>query len=274
MWELLKKKRTLFAAAAALMAALILYSYNLKERESANPFERAILTVSAPFMGVVAAVDRFFLSVWSDYIALVAVRRENIVLRETVRGLNSRIIQSQDALFENDRLKKLLDLKGTLRLQSVAANVIGEESAPWYRSIIIDRGYVDGLADGMPVMATSGVVGRVVKVAASSARVLLLTDHASSISAMIQRSRARGVLRGKGGSSCSLEFTVREDDVKVGDIVTTSGIGGIFQKGIPLGEVTMVRKGEYGMFQTIDVRPAVNTYQLEEVLVILQGAVP
>jgi rod shape-determining protein MreC len=88
---------------------------------------------------------------------------------------------------------------------------------------------------------------------------------------MIQRSRARGVLKGKGGGSCSLEFTVREDDVKVGDIVTTSGVGGLFQKGRVLGEVTMVRKGEYGMFQTIDVRPAVNTYNLEEVLVLLQN---
>ena len=270
MWEFFRKKRVLFLAAAVLMTALILYSYNLKERESANPFERAVLTLSAPVMGVIADVDRFFLSLWNDYIALVAVRKENIALRETVRGLNSRIIANQDALFENERLKQLLALKSTLRLQSVAANVIGEESAPWYRSIIIDRGYVDGLADGMPVLATSGVVGRVVKVAASSARVLLLTDHASSIAAMIQRSRARGVLKGKGGGDCSLEFTIREDDAKVGDTVTTSGIGGIFQKGIPLGEVTMVRKGEYGMFQTIDVRPAVNTYNLEEVLVILR----
>jgi rod shape-determining protein MreC len=252
------------------MAALILYSYNLKERDKANFFERAVLTLSAPFMGVIADVDRFFLSFWNDYIALVMVRKENAVLKETVKGLNSRIIQSQDALFENERLKKLLALKSTLKIPTVAANVIGEESAPWYRSIIIDRGSVDGLADGMPVVATSGVVGRVVKVAASSSRVLLLSDHASSIAAMIQRSRARGVLKGKGGGSCSLEFTVREDDAKVGDIVTTSGIGGIFQKGLPLGEVTMVRKGEYGMFQTIDVRPAVNTYHLEEVLVMLR----
>ncbi len=270
MWELLRKKRTLLFAAVALMTALILYSYNLKERESANPFERAVLTLSAPVMGVIASVDRFIFSAWNDYIALVSVRKENIALRETVRGLNSRIIESQDALFENERLKKLLTLKSTTRQPTIAANVIGEESAPWYRSIIIDRGYVDGLADGMPVVATSGVVGRVVKVAASSARVLLLSDHASSIAAMIQRSRARGVLKGKGGGACSLEFTIREDDAKVGDIVTTSGIGGIFQKGIPLGEVTMVRKGEYGMFQTIDVRPAVNTYNLEEVLVILR----
>lgn len=270
MWELFKNKRTLFAAAVALIAAFIIYSYSLKSREHANSFERGVLTLSAPLMGVVSDANRYLLSIWSDYVALVSTHKENQGLRESVRQLNVRIIESQDAILENERLKKLLSLKSSMQTPSVAATVIGEDSAPWYRSIVIDRGSVDGLAEGMPVMATSGVVGRVVKVAASSARVLLLTDHVSSIAAMIQRSRARGVLKGKGGGSCSLEFTVREDDVTVGDVVTTSGVGGVFQKGKILGEVTMVKKGEYGMFQTIDVRPAVNTFHLEEVLVLLQ----
>ena len=272
MWELFKNKRTLFAAAVALIAAFIIYSFSLKSREHANPFERGVLTLSAPLMGVVADFDRYLLSIWADYLALVSTQKENQALRESVRQLNVRIIESQDALQENECLRKLLTLKSTLSIPAVAATVIGEDSAPWYRSIVIDRGSVDGLSEGMPVMATNGVVGRVVKVAASSSRVLLLTDHASSIAAMIQRSRARGVLRGKGSGFCQLEFTVREDDVKVGDIVTTSGIGGVFQKGKVLGEVTMVKKGEYGMFQTIDVRPAVNTFHLEEVLVLLQRA--
>ena len=270
MWDLFKSRRTLFAAAVALIVAFLVYSYSLKRQEQTNPFERGILTLSAPLMGVVADFDRYLLSLWADYLALVSTQKENQSLRESVRQLNVRIIESQDVFLENERLRKLLALKQTLSVPSVAATVIGEDSAPWYRSIVIDRGSVDGLSEGMPVLATNGIVGRVVKVAASSSRVLLLTDHASSIAAMIQRSRARGVLKGKGGGACQLEFTVREDDVKVGDIVTTSGIGGVFQKGKVLGEVTMVKKGEYGMFQTIDVRPAVNTFHLEEVVVLLQ----
>jgi len=272
MWELLKKKRTIVSAGFALAVALLIYSYSLKQRERANGFEKVLLTLSSPLMTVLSDSNKYFRSFWDDYITIVSAGKENRALRESIRQLNVRVIESQDAVLENERLKKLLALKGTLQVPSVAAAVIGEESAPWFRSIVIDRGSVDGLSEGMPVLATSGVVGRIVKVAASSSRVLLLTDHASSIAAMIQRSRARGVLKGKGGGLCSLEFTVREDDVKVGDIVTTSGIGGLFQKGRVLGEVTMVRKGEYGMFQTIDVRPAVNTYNLEEVIVLLQAA--
>ena len=271
MLERFRNKRSIILAVAAIMAALILYSYSLKSREHANAFERGVLTLSAPLMGVVSQFNRYLSSFWINYLALVTTSRENHALRESVRQLNTRLIESQDALLENERLKKLLALKSSLPPASVAATVIGEDIAPWYRSIVIDRGSVDGLSEGMPVTATSGVVGRVVKVSASSSRVLLLTDHASSIAAMIQRSRARGVLKGKGGDSCSLDFSVREDDVKVGDIVTTSGVGGVFQKGRVLGEVTMVKKGEYGMFQTIEVRPAVNTFHLEEVIVLLHN---
>lgn len=269
MWELLKKQKLLVLATVAVLAAIIVYSLNLKNREHANPFEKAIITLSSPVMGVVSSANGRLLSFWNDYISLVGVQRENRELRESVRVMNRRVLESQEAIIANERLKKLLEMKSSLHIASIAANVIGEESAPWYRTLVIDRGMVDGLVEGLPVVATSGIVGQVVKVSHSSSRVLLLTDHASSIAAMIQRSRARGVVKGKGGGVCSLEFTMREEDVKVGDIVTTSGMGGVFPKGLAIGEVSMVRKGEYGMFQTIDIRPAVNVSRLEEVLVLL-----
>jgi len=269
MWELLKKQKMLLFSLLAIFAAIILYSTSLRDREQTNIFERVVMTVTAPFMGVVSNANGRILAVWNDYINLVGVRRENMELRESVRVMNRNVLEIQEAIIANERLKKLLELKSSMTVASVAANVIGEESAPWFRTIVVDRGGVDGLEEGMPVVATSGLVGRIVKVSPNSARVLLLTDHASSIAAMIQRSRARGVVKGKGGGICSLEFSIREEDVKVGDVVTTSGIGGVFPKGIAIGEVSMVRKGEYGMFQSVDIRPAVNVYRLEEVLVLL-----
>jgi rod shape-determining protein MreC len=123
----------------------------------------------------------------------------------------------------------------------------------------------------MPVLAAAGVVGQTIKVTANTSRVLLLTDHASGIAAMIQRSRARGVVKGRGDSLCSLEFSMRGEDVQVGDQVVSSGIGGVFSKGLPVGEVTMVKKGEYGIFQTIAIRPFVQMEHLEEVLVVLHA---
>jgi rod shape-determining protein MreC len=165
-------------------------------------------------------------------------------------------------------LEKLLEMKKKIKQPSIAATAIGDDVTPWYHSLVLDRGSSSGLAEGMPVVAADGVVGQIIKVAPNTSRVLLLTDHTSGIAATILRSRARGVVKGKGESGCSLEFASRDDDIKVGDTVVTSGIGGVFPKGIPIGEVTMVKRGEYGVFQTVAIRPAVQLSHLEEMLIL------
>jgi len=270
MLDLLKRYRIALLLGLVFLAALIFYSLNLKNKERLTPFERSVLTVTAPFVGVVAQINRGIADVWNDYVDLVGVRKENRQLRETIKALNNRLIQNQEAVLASDRLQKLLNLKAGQQDAILAAHVIGEDSSPWFRTILIDRGAVDGLQEGMPVVAASGIVGQLIKVAAGSSRVLLLTDHASSIAGIVQRSRARGVVKGKGDGRCSMEFAMREEDIKVGDVIVSSGIGQIFPKGLPVGEVTMVRKGEYGIFQTIELRPFVNTSRLEEVLVLVK----
>ncbi|MBT0653998.1 rod shape-determining protein MreC [Geomobilimonas luticola] len=270
MWELLKKYRIHLVTGGIVLLAFLFYSLNLKNREHANLFERFVLNATAPLHGGIAAVNRAVVGVWNDYVALVDVRRENKELRESVKILNGRLLESREALLANERMKKLLDLKNSLPVPALTASVIGEDGAPWFQTLTINRGEADGLQEGMPVVAAEGVVGQVVKVAGNSSRVLLLTDNASSMAGMIQRSRARGVVKGKGSGRCSLEFTLREEDVKVGDTIITSGVGGVFPKGLAVGEVAMVKKGEYGIFQTIEVRPAVNITRLEEVIVLLK----
>jgi rod shape-determining protein MreC len=270
MLDFITKYKIRILAGVTLLAALVFYSLNLRQKEQANIFERAVITATTPVTELVDRVDGYFLSIWNNYIDLVDVEKENRKLRETVRILNKRVIENREALLENERLKKLTGMREKLAVPSVAASVISEDSSPWFNTIIIDRGEADGIREGMPVIGTAGVVGRIVKTARNSSRVLLLTDHASGIAAVVQRSRARGVVKGKGGNSCSLEFLQRGEDVKIGDVVITSGIGGVFPKGLPVGEITMVKKGEYGIFQTVEIRPFVFLPKLEEVLVILQ----
>lgn len=266
---LIRYKRFLLTA-AVLLAAFLTYALNLRNKEHANPVERAVMTLTAPIAGSAAFLSGSIGDVWSNYVDLIEVRRENIELRRSVKRLNERIVANHEAVVENQRLKALLELKGSVAIPSIAVSVIGEDSSAWFKTLVVDRGSDDGLAEGLPVVAAGGVVGRVIKVAPQSSRVLLLTDHASAIAAIVQRSRARGVVRGAGGGRCSLEFTVKDEDVKVGDSVISSGIGGVFPKGLPVGEVTMVKKGEYGVFQTIEVRPTVNIGKLEEMLVLIR----
>jgi rod shape-determining protein MreC len=268
---LLRHKRSI-TTALFLLLAFLTYALNLRNKEHANPVERGVMSLTAPLAQGSSALNGMAGNIWSNYLDLLDVRRENLALRASVKRLNERIVAGNEAAVANARLKALLDLKGTLEAPSVAVSVIGEDSSAWFKTLVVDRGSSDGLLEGMPVLAAGGVVGRLVKVAPNSSRVLLLTDHASAIAALVQRSRARGVVRGAGGGSCSMEFTVKDEDVKVGDTVITSGIGGVFPKGLPIGEVTMVKKGEYGVFQTIEVRPVVNIAKLEEMLVLVRQA--
>ena len=270
MWGLIKKYRKGFLTGFVLLLAFIVFASNLKNRQDANFFERGLLNALSPLFGMGARVTGSAGMLWRDYLALVNVRKQNRELLEQLRLMNGRLIGEQEALLANERLKKLLMLKGTVPLPAVAASIIGEDGAPWFKTMIIDRGESDGFQEGMPVVASDGVVGQIVKVAGNSSRVLLITDHSSGIAAVVQRSRARGVIRGAGSGRLTLEFAIREDDVKVGDQIVTSGIGGTFPKGIPIGEVTMDKKGEYGIFQTVEVSPAVMISRLEEVLVLLK----
>lgn len=269
--EFYKKYMWYLLIGAGVMAALILFSLNVPGHREANVIERGVMSVLAPVLKPVNAVSGLVEDVWDSYINLVGVRKENLRLHDEIRALNGRIGEGVEAVLENKRLERLLDMKESIRPPSLAATVVGEDVSSWFRTLIIDRGSSSGIREGMAVVAADGVVGQVVKVAAASSRVLLLTDHSSGIAATIQRSRARGVVKGKGEGLCTLEFTTREEDVKVGDQVVTSGIGGVFLKGLPIGEVTMVKRGEYGIFQTVSIRPSVNVAHLEEVLVVLRG---
>lgn len=266
-----KKYVLVIVAAVGIFLSLIFYLVNIPKSREANFIERTALSVLAPAMMPVQKTSLYFRGAWDEYINLVNVRRENKQLQDKIKELNNEIFAGRETQQANVRLTKLLEMKNSVKATTLTATVIGEDVSSWFSTIIIDRGSSSGLKEGMAVVAAEGVVGQIVKVSSSSSRVLLLTDHASGIAATIQRSRARGVVKGKGEGLCSLEFTTREEDVKVGDIVIASGIGGIFMKGLPIGEVTMVRRGEYGIFQTVTIRPAVNSSNLEEVLVVLRG---
>lgn len=270
MFDYLRKYALPILIGVGLLAALITYSLNLPRAYKANLLERGVNGSLAPVQKQADRSGGFFVHLWQDYLALVGLKQENDQLKHDIKQLNSSLIAANEALRENERLVRLLDLRKSTHEQTVAAQVIGEDVTPWFRTLTIDRGSDSGIRDGMPVVAVDGVVGQTIKVTSSSSRVLLLTDHASAIAAMIQRSRARGVVKGHGENLCSLEFAMRGEDVQIGDQVISSGVGGIFAKGMPIGEVAMVKKGEYGIFQTVTIRPFVNTAHLEEVLVVLR----
>ena len=198
---------------------------------------------------------------------------ENQRLRLEVERLMRDGTRAPELQRENDQLRELLGLKrGGSTFQWADAQVIGFDANNLVRSAVIDRGGRDGLVDGMTVMTPRGLVGKIVRLGPTAARVLLVTDPASSVNAMVQRSRAKGVVYGQrgaaGGSQLVLRYVPQGEEMQAGDRVITSGLGGIFPEGIAIGQVTQVRQQGTDMFQEATVEPYVDFARVETVFVI------
>jgi len=146
--------------------------------------------------------------------------------------------------------------------------VIGKDPVPLFRSVTINRGQADGVRKGMAVVSPHGVVGQILSASSHAARVLLVTDHNSGIDAVSQRSRARGIVEGALDEGCLMKYIRQGEDVQVGDRVVTSGLDGIFPKGIVIGRITRLHPRSRGQLMSTDVEPAVPFDLIEEVLVV------
>jgi rod shape-determining protein MreC len=195
-------------------------------------------------------------------------------LQQTVDRLMIENLRLREAEIEAAVLREQLQFKlANPTYELLAAEVIGRDPSNLLHYVIIDRGTEDGLAIGMPVVTARGLVGSITTVYPHSARVMLLTDTASSISALIQSSRATGIVQGQGRSSLTLRYVEQTEQVQVDDIVLTSGLGGNFPKRLVIGQVQAVKRNDVEMFQEILVQSAVDFDRLETVLV-MQGFVP
>ncbi len=195
-------------------------------------------------------------------------------LEETVDTLMIENVRLREADMERANLRELLQFKqANPSYETLAAEVIGRDPSNLLYYITIDRGSDDGVAVGMPVVTARGLVGSIASVYPHSARVMLLTDLSSSVNALIQRSRASGVVQGQGQRGLTMRYVEQAEQVEMGDIVLTSGLGGNFPKRLVIGQVLTVQRRAVDMFLEVQVQSAVNFDRLETVLVI-QSFVP
>jgi rod shape-determining protein MreC len=206
--------------------------------------------------------------VWTGYVDLREVQSENERLRRELQEAQV-ALQRQRALADRSRsLEQLLELRDRSNLKTTAAEIIAAGASPAFRTLTIDKGSGDGVHADMAVIAPAGIVGRIVMPSSRAARVQLLIDRNAAAGALVQRSRAQGVVTGSGDELLSLQFVPGIADVALGDLVVTSGIDGIYPKGYVIGRIESLEKGS-GTYKHITVRPAVDFTSLEEVLVVL-----
>ena len=254
--------------------ALFLLSSNTGVRQDWNPAERLIIEIISPVQRFITQSIKTTEEFWLNYFYLVNVRHENRQLKSELDAMIMENSSYRELLSTHERLRELLCFRNSINLPVIAARIIARDPTGWFKSALIDKGTRSGVTLNMPVVNASGVVGRVVSVSPNYAKVLLIIDQNSAVDCLVQRSRQRGIVKGLSEHTCKLDYVVKSTDVKPEDVLVTSGLGGVFPKGLPVGCVLNVKEMSGKLFSDIEVRPYVDFSKLEEVLVILREEEP
>lgn len=250
--------------------SLLLLTFYLREGDKGpiHVVRGGVMTVTSPVRMLGSAVAAPFGALGNIAQNATASSETLSELKKRNEELTAQVAELSEAQETAERLEKLVGLKSTYSLESTAARIIGSTGDAWTDSVIIDKGSASGFEVGMPVCSSGGVIGQIIEVSANTSTVRLITDDQSGVSAMIQGSRAQGVLQGQADGTLRLEYVVSDAEVATGDIVITSGIGGTFPKGLPLGTVASIDRAPNAVYYTIVVRAASSAESNEEVLVI------
>lgn len=251
-----------------LTVSFLLMSMDVKKRGKLSMLDEVLIDSASLAQRGTTSFYQLGKDVWFGYIYLTGLREENLRLRNEKAALKEQINTMRETTLENQRLRELLAFKESTGYRTITARVIGTDPTSLFKTITVGKGSGSGIRKNMAVVTNDGVVGRVLSLSPNSAKVLLITDRNSNADAIIQRSRDRGIAEGREPDLLQLKYLPRSADVTEGDLIVTSGIGGVFQKGLVIGTVSRIDKKEGGIFQYVEISPVVNFSKLEEVLVI------
>lgn len=269
------RSRVLLAGLTALLVGVALINMVIDRRALAQGgrelawWSGLALDIAAPIQKVVALPFDLARASWGDYVALVDVQRQNSDLRERLAQTEDENLQLKEALVASGRLGRIAEMREEFDVPMLRAELVGLDASTWFRSVLIDRGRNHGVHSGMPLISEQGLVGLVTATSRNAAKGMLLLDRQSAVSALVQRSRDRGVVRGTGDAMV-FEFVGRDADVAPGDVLITSGLGGVFPKGLRIGVVNGVGNPNAQLLREASVDPAVDFGRLEQVFVMLR----
>lgn len=268
MLSFLKRYSIVSASIVFIILSLQIASSNIRGLDGSLVAGRFIILITTPFISTFNSVINATAAAWNDYLYLVNLKKENKALKSTIIRLNEENNVLKEKVYSADRIRDLLSFAENVPLSFKAANVIGVNNDGWLRIVTIDKGVRDGISKDMAVVSSKGIIGRVTEAYPALSKVMLITDPRSAVDVVIQRTRVRGIAEGKGDNKLILKYVEQSIDVQVGDAVVSSGIGGFFPKGILVGEVVKVEKGEDVFFKSIEIKTPVDFKKLEEVLIV------
>jgi rod shape-determining protein MreC len=267
------RQRTAMLFIAVVLGHIILISAQVNSSAGVPLLEVITFGAFAEVQRGAAGLTGGIRDAWSGYGNLRHVRAENEELRRKLGELQVQFQQERARVERARQLENLLGFKQQLRVETIAAGVIGASASLDFRGITIDRGTSQAVTANMAVIGPAGLVGRVVTPTAHASKVQLLIDRNAAAGALVERSRAQGIVVGSGVDVLRMDFVPATADVKAGDTVVTSGVDGIYPKGFVIGTVQQVENGN-GIYKAIRVRPSVEFNRLEEVLVVKTPPAP
>ncbi len=259
-----------FLLFGCLLTAILILIISMADRKEFTVLHKFGLEVIGPFQTAISKVSNYSGSIRQKYVDLLSVREENEQLRQELLQYRTANIEYREALATNVRLQKLLELKESLPPPTLTAEIVGKDPSLWFRTLTINRGSSDGVQKGMPVVTVEGVVGQILTSSPNYSKVLLATDPNSAVDVITQKTRVHGIVKGLGRDAFGLNYVLKSAVVEKGDFVLTSGLGGVFPKGLMVGSVLEITNSRRGMFQKIEIEPAVDFSQLEHLIIIMK----
>jgi len=272
MLAFLRKNQVPLSSCCCLLLSIYILGAAARGQLKNEPLSALLMWIMRPLQIASQGTVNWISGLQEHYDTLAGFRAENERLRKRIQALEIERQRLLEAEATNRRLQQLLEFRAHLPAPAITASVIANSATSWFQSCILDKGSADGVRKGMAVVTPLGVVGQVISVTPRTAKVLLLTDPNSGIDVLVQRTRSRGIISGSLENGTVLKYVKRSEDIQEGDRLITSGVDGVFPKGLMVGTVIKVRKQHLGLFQFIEVLPAVRSERLEEVLVVAADA--
>ncbi|HVY44289.1 MAG TPA: rod shape-determining protein MreC [Minicystis sp.] len=270
-----KRYRDLVIVLLALAVPFWFLRASMRDPKQASGPDKVLVVLSTPIQNAAAMLAHGLSDVWGDYVYLVDVKEDNAKLASENARLREKVRELERHEVEARRLKRLLAMRDTLRTDAVSAQVIGKNTTDFFRvtRVVLDREARD-IGPNLPVLSPDGVVGTTLKTAGDTVDVRLVVDAGAAVDVVVQRTGARGIARGTGDETkyaITVEYMQRTDEVEIGDLLVTSGVGRRFPKGIPVGTVSKVVKRDFGIYQQVVAVPAVDFSRLEDVVIVTSG---
>jgi len=268
MLAFLRRNQILLSSCFCLLLSLYVLSASARGQMKYDPVGPALLWALRPLHIGAQAVTEWLKELGHASITYTSLRDENERLRKRLQDVEVERSRLLEAAATNKRLQQLLDFRGQFATPGITAAIIANSASTWFQSCLLNKGSADKVYKGMAVVTPLGALGQVISVTPHTAKVLLITDSSSGVDVLVQRSRSRGIVSGSLDNGIVMKYVKRADEVQEGDRLITSGLDGVFPKGIFVGTVGKVRKQQAGLFQHVEVIPAVRAGQTEEVLVV------